>query len=123
MIASDIVDEFRNHIVGQGEGDARVLDLEVREVEDLDGFESVRVVLYLTPPGSGGWDALATRALKRQAREDIDRLLWERGEAPDGVTSVSVTAHVDSVDESDIAEDDAPEVGELTKDEIDEDRE
>jgi len=124
MVTSvDIATELRNVLLNEGDGSTRIEDLELRQIQDIEGLHAWRVVLYLTPPPSGQWDVALTRKLKQSAREATDRLLWESGIEADGVTSVSVTAKQDETPEKDLAPADEPANGELSDVELESDSE
>lgn len=107
----ELKEQLKLKMVGSGEGDAVVEDLDVRAIQDLDDLPAWRVILYLTQPKKDAWDVVTTRSLKRAAREALDHLLSAAGLQQEGVTSVSVTAKTAPVTET--AEDDIPDKGEI----------
>ncbi|NQX27318.1 hypothetical protein HQQ81_08140 [Microbacteriaceae bacterium VKM Ac-2854] len=102
---------LRVRMVGVENNGVRVEDVELRSGEDADGQSAWRVTLFLTKPKNrSGWDVDTTRALKRQARLEVDDLTAAAGPALEGATSVDVSTR--DAPPSDIAEPEAPVEGE-----------
>ncbi len=113
----------RAAVIGLGEGDTRVLDLDLEQIEDLTGKDAWRVTLFLPVPDDRvrGWDAEKTLLLRRDTRWRVDKAAAEHRCLLDGVVSVVITTRDASPE--DIADDGEPQPGEGFDRELDQDDE